>query len=310
MVKVHHQLWLIRQTNPSFYQQIIKKCASEQWGCQIKICISVYSTTTSLKEETENKCWIGETDNDGNVKNYFMTISNPNDVIPLHKDAQKMFEEHKLWLYRNYVGEWYWEQLKLSELTKKYGPSILYAKVFDLCDTVQQYIEIRPLVQEFYYNIHRSEPAFIRYRLENRISTMYAKYDDFYERVLCLPSDSVNICDYDPKMGIDNYVTMLGGYWIIKSNKLNFVKISFKSFNKHYKFNGYPIIVTTELFDTQTEASKYLQSRVSKYVFPFRKDWGIEEHALNFRLKPGSNLRNLSSETIKTFDLHMYDYTK
>jgi hypothetical protein len=76
------------------------------------------------------------------------------------------------------------------------------------------------------------------------------------------------------------------------------------------KFNGFPLLVTTEFFHSLKAARQWLHGQIKLYYRPAIASLGIPAAAEEFRYRPGSNLRDFSSLTRTTFGLTSFDYTK
>ena len=342
MVKVEHELWNIKQTMPEFYVAICQSLTETKIarvGMAPGDPHNKFIEKHDLIEEPPAYCFDHKISDNGNIEFYYLVVTDSQVVEPPFRDLNELFNKHKHHLTKNYIGEWYWTQLEV----RRYDLSIptpsltalVYEAVFDICNTFEEYQRICPLILDHLKQINENLPDFIRGREYNRIATHYAKYGTFLERLELYFNNrrgSLNklcILDYDFKEHISSYIASSGDYYIVKASIFNFDDISFESFImlsqfewdkrrinnyiiplKYPRFKGFPLIVTYELFDTYKDAETYLKQQIKRHVLQFRSTWGIEEHALNFRYRPQSNLRELSDETKETFGIKLFDYTQ
>jgi len=76
------------------------------------------------------------------------------------------------------------------------------------------------------------------------------------------------------------------------------------------KFKGFPLIVTNELFNSKEEAINYLKTVVNIYYVTPISLLDIPNAILEFKYRPNSNLREVSSYTKEAFKLQFHDYSK
>jgi len=75
------------------------------------------------------------------------------------------------------------------------------------------------------------------------------------------------------------------------------------------KFEGFPLIITNELFRSQAEALNHLKKIVDTHYFTPITSLNIEESVLHFKYRPNSNLREITDHSKQIFNLQFYDYS-
>ena len=339
MVKIEHELWNIKQTNPEFYAAICQKLG-EQKFVQIKITPASNSIKFIDKHDEIDApaAYIYEwlTSDAGDIPNYYLLVTDSQVVEPPIRDSLELFEQHKTLLTKNYLGEWYWSALEFNKSLYTVPlvslTSGVYEEMFNICNTFEEYQQIRPSLAAHLVSINADLPDFIQDRGYNSISTYYAKYGTFLERLKILVKFNRNIyiLDYEPTTPVGEYIYEDENYYHLNASRFCFDyshdlfsmlsshDYAKQKLNKRYKqkpmkipeFKGFPLIISNELFETKGEAETYLNQQIKKYVLPLKSTWGIVEHALNFRYRPDSNLREFSNETKETFGIKLFDYSK
>ena len=158
----------------------------------------------------------------------------------------------------------------------------------------------------------------------NILNTYYTKYNDFLNRCETLIKlRSVSILDYDNRE-LSTYISNINGYWFINPTydieKCDDKRFGIKTANLKYyhtyqefpllSFNGYPLIVNSPPFTTESEAINWLGVQIKQYVHPLRSNWNLKEIVKEFKLRPGSNLRKFSNVSKTTFHIKQFDYSK
>jgi hypothetical protein len=201
-------------------------------------------------------------------------------------------------------------------------------------------LKIPWLTMKEYAIVNTYIDTYLELKRQDIIRTYYARYGTFLDRCMTMMEDTsvIHILEYDPTHDLNTYVVPIKTYWKIKptyclipttthplNNKINTYTVKGKVASVPLivlmlcgygrvkeqvvsPYNQFPLLVSSEIFETQRDAIQYLQQQINRYYQPSIVSLNLPQAVEEFKLRPGSNLLELSDVTKKTFKIEQFNY--